>query len=324
MRAQILRDYGPTSKFTLEDWKKPTPSQGEVLIKVHASSINPADVKAKELGTLLDFTPHLPAIMGMDVSGIVEEVGPGVDQFLVGDHVMGVAGGVTHRKGSLAEYMVADVNFISKVPSHLNLSFKELASFPLVAITAWNALFDFGQIKKGDKILILGAGGSVGLMAIQLAKSVGAYVVASARKNKMDLAKQAGADQVYSDDKDSLPREEFDLVFDTIGGDHLIHALPFAKKWGKVATTVGITTLDLSLVHEKALTLHVVYMLMPMIHNQRKEEHQAILKQLVDLLEKGKVIPFVEAKDFKLENANDAFSYFTSGKAKKKVVININ
>jgi len=138
MRAQIIRLFGEADVFEREELPRPAPGSGQVLIRVAASSVNTADVKARELGHVLDFVPDLPAVLGMDVAGTVDAIGPDVRAFTCGDAVYGCAGGVRGHGGALAEYLVADARLLAHKP--IRLSMEEAAALPLVSITAGERL----------------------------------------------------------------------------------------------------------------------------------------------------------------------------------------
>ena len=185
MKAYILRNYGPDAKFELADIPKPKLIPGHVLIKVKASSLNPVDWKIRTLG--VPFAPDLPAVLHGDVAGVVIEVGEGVTSFQAGDEIYGCAGGVKGHGGALAEYMLADAQLIAHKPE--TLGFREAAALPLVGITAWEGLFDRAQVQPGQSVLVHGAAGGVGHIAIQLAALKGATVFTTASsKRKGTLA----------------------------------------------------------------------------------------------------------------------------------------
>ena len=177
MKAQVIRSFGDTSVFQLEEIPVPTVLPGHVLIEVKATSVNPIDTKVRS-GAVPAVSPSFPAILHGDVAGIVREVGEGVTEFRPGDEVYGCAGGFKGTGGALAQFMLADARLLAPKPK--NLSMEEAAAIPLVTITAWEALFDRANLQAGDEILIHGAAGGVGHVAIQLAKWKGAKVYTTA------------------------------------------------------------------------------------------------------------------------------------------------
>jgi NADPH:quinone reductase-like Zn-dependent oxidoreductase len=197
MKAMILTSFGGAQSFELCDVPKPVPQAGEVLVRVHATSINPLDYQVRR-GDYADLVP-LPAITGHDVSGVVEAVGPGVTAFAPGDEVWytpQIFGG----PGSYAEYHVAAENIIGKKPSAL--SHLEAASLSLVGGTAWEALVVRAALRVGERILIHGGAGGVGHVAIQLAKAIGAKVFTTVREGNFEFARRMGADVLIDYEKE--------------------------------------------------------------------------------------------------------------------------
>jgi NADPH:quinone reductase-like Zn-dependent oxidoreductase len=176
MKAQILKSFGSPDSFELCEVPKPVPHTGQVLVRVHATSINPLDYQVRR-GDYADLVP-LPAITGHDVSGVVEAIGPGVTNFAPGDEVW-YTPQIFDGPGSYAEYHVAAENIVAKKP--LSLSHLEAASLSLVGGTAWEALTVRAALRVGESILIHGGAGGVGHVAIQLAKAIGAKVFTTVR-----------------------------------------------------------------------------------------------------------------------------------------------
>ena len=211
MKAQVIRSFGDTSVFQLEEIPVPTILPGHVLIQVKATSVNPIDTKVRS-GAVPAVSPAFPAVLHGDVAGIVSEVGEGVTEFKLGDEVYGCAGGFKDTGGALAQYMLADARLIAHKPK--NISMEEAAAIPLVAITAWEALFDRAKIKAGDEILIHGATGGVGHVAIQLAKWAGAKVYTTASTpEKLQIARDLGAD-VAINYKETSVQDYVDHVYE--------------------------------------------------------------------------------------------------------------
>ena len=173
MRAMLIHAYGEDAVFQAADVDKPEVKSGHVLVKIAASSVNTVDTMIRRMGKELPLSPDTPAILGMDFAGTVEAAGDGVKDYSIGDDVYGCAGGLADLPGTLAEYMVADSNLIAHKPK--NLSMREAAALPLVAITAYEGLIRAG-IKPGQKVLVHGGSGGVGHVALQLAKHFGAEV----------------------------------------------------------------------------------------------------------------------------------------------------
>lgn len=328
MKAQIIRKFGDVSVFELTDISKPSLKPGHVLIKVHASSVNQIDCKIRS-GAVLDIAPDFPAVLHGDVAGTIEALAADVIDFKIGDEVYGCAGGLRGLGGALAEFMLADARLLAKKPK--SLSMMESAALPLVSITAWDALFNKAHLDKQKTVLIHGGVGGVGHIAVQLAKSVGAKVYTTVvNQEDIPLAKKLGADEVISVKEDPEKYVQrltkgrgFDVVFDTVGGSNLDRSFFAAALNGIVVTTSARSTHDLTPLHNKGLSLHVVFMLLPMLTDQGREAHGEILKKLAVIIDQGKLKPLIDPKHFALKTVNEAHSFLESGKAKGKVVLTI-
>ena len=329
MKAQIIDQFGPPSVFYAADIAKPTLIAGHVLIKVHATSVNPVDCKIRS-GAVAAIAPDFPAVLHGDVAGVVEAVADDVGNFKVGDAVYGCAGGLKGTGGALAEYMLADAKSLALKPATLSMS--EAAALPLVSITAWDALFVKNQLTEKDTILIHGGVGGVGHIAVQLAKWRGAKVFVTVRKPEdFDQVNSYGVDGVINattEEVDSYVNRVtggrgFDVVFDTVGGPNLDKSLVAAAINGCVVTTAARSTHDLSPMHAKSLTLSVVFMLIPILKNQGRAEHGAILKQIAQIVDAGKLKPLIDSHSFTLESVAKAHALLESGAAHGKIVIKV-
>jgi NADPH:quinone reductase len=326
MKAYVLNKFGPNAAFERVDLQKPSVLPGHVVIKVAATSINPIDCKIRS--GAVQIGPDLPAILHGDVSGVVVEIGEGVTDFCVGDEVYGYAGGVKGRQGALADYMLVEEKLIAHKPK--TLSFQEAASLPVVAITAWKALIERATIQKGQKILIHGATGGVGHIAIQLAKYKGAIVYATASsEEKIKHGYELGADYVWSYKEKNIEEyvreytggEGFDVIFDTVGTHTLDDSFRAAKINGTVVSIATRSTHDLSMMHGKGLTLHVIFSIIPLLHNEGKEEQQRILQSLAEVVDSGKVKPLLDPEVFTFARVNEAYDYMEHEKKYGKVVV---
>jgi NADPH2:quinone reductase len=243
MKAMVLKSFGGPESFELCDVPKPVPQAGQVLVRVHATSINPLDYQIRR-GDYPDLVP-LPAITGHDVSGVVEAVGPGVMAFAAGDEVW-YTPQIFDGPGSYAEYHVAAESIIGRKPP--SLSHLEAASLTLVGGTAWEALVGRAALQVGETILVHGGAGGVGHVAIQLAKAMGAKVFTTVREANAEFARSMGADVVIDYEKedyvDVIMRETagqgVDVVFDTIGGNTLSRSPDALAQLGRVVTIVDI------------------------------------------------------------------------------------
>ncbi|MEB2647052.1 NADPH:quinone oxidoreductase [Pseudomonas sp. C 49-2] len=243
MKAMRLKSFGGPDSFELCEVPKPVPHTGHVLVRVHATSINPLDYQVRR-GDYADLVP-LPAITGHDVSGVVEAVGPGVTNFVPGDEVW-YTPQIFEGHGSYAEYHVAAESIIGKKPP--TLSHLEAASLSLVGGTAWEALSVRAALRVGESILIHGGAGGVGHIAIQLAKAIGARVFTTVREANAEFARRMGADVIIDYEKedyvDAIMRETdgrgVDVIFDTLGGNTLSRSPDALAQLGRVVSIVDI------------------------------------------------------------------------------------
>lgn len=239
MKAIVIENYG--SKEELKEMQLDRPKAGakQVVVKVKATSINPIDWKLREgyLQQMMDWA--FPIILGWDVAGVISEVGEEVIDWKVGDKVF--ARPETTRFGTYAEYTVVDQELLAKIPA--NTSFEEAAAVPLAGLTAWQGLFNHGNLKKGETVLIHAGAGGVGTYAIQLAKSIGAKVITTASKKNHDLLIELGADQVidYKTENFAELLDGVDLVLDTMGGEVQKDSFKILKpKTGRMISIVGL------------------------------------------------------------------------------------
>ncbi|MGL6259910.1 zinc-dependent alcohol dehydrogenase family protein [Vibrio sp. WXL210] len=328
MKATVIRKFGGTDVFETAELPMPEAKPGHVVVKVAASSVNTIDMMLREMGEALPFHPKLPGVLGMDFAGTVEFVGEGVTEYAVGDEVYGCAGGLGELQGSLAEYMLADVELIAHKPK--NLSMREAAALPLVGITAYEGLVRAG-ITAGQKVLVHGGAGGVGHIALQLARHLGAEVFATgAAGEQVDLISDLGATAIDFKSESVADYVEkhtagagFDLIFDSVGGANLNNSIEAVKLNGQIATTLSLHEQDLTMVHMKGLSLHVVFMLLPMIYNVGRAEHGKILKALAQIVEADELKPVLDSEVFSLEEAGKAHDRLASGQAIGKVVVSI-
>lgn len=324
MKAVLLKKYGDIENFEVREIPIPLIQPGHVLIKVHASSVNPVDFKIRQ--GLLPIGPDLPAVLHGDMSGEITEVGKDVPKFKKGDLVYGCIGGFKGLPGVLAEFVLADAQLIAHKPN--NLSMEEAGVLPLVSITAWNALIDRSCIRKDHRVLIHGATGGVGHIALQLAKAYGAEVHSTcSSEEKSNLATTLGSNitinykhlkvdeyvKNYADDKG------YDVVFDTVGGGCLDDSFTAAKVNGTVVSIAARATHDLSKVHIKSLTLHVVFMLLPLIMNEGRSRHGEILAELSKLVENNQIRPILHSQSFNFEDVGSAHNCLEQGNVLGKI-----
>ena len=289
MKAMILTSFGGPESFELRDLPKPVPGTGEVLVRVHATSINPLDYQVRR-GDYPDYVP-LPAITGHDVSGVVEQVGPGVTAFAPGDEVW-YTPQIFDGPGSYAEYHIAAQSIVGKKPA--SLSHLEAASLSLVGGTAWEALTVRAALKVGESILIHGGAGGVGHVAIQLAKAIGAKVFTTVREANAEFARSMGADVIIDYEKedyvDVINRETdgrgVDVVFDTIGGNTLSRSPDALAQLGRVVSIVDIAQpQNLVQAWGKNASYHFVF----------TRQNRGKLDELSTLIARGQLRPHVGA-----------------------------
>lgn len=327
MKAIAIANFGEPHVFQTIDLPTPSVSPDSVLIRVAATSVNPVDLKIRQ-GAVADIAPDFPAVLHGDVAGVVEAVGERVANFKVGDEVYACAGGVKGTGGALAEYMLADAKLVAHKPKSLTMA--EAAALPLVSITAWEGLIDRAKVQQGQKVLVYGGTGGVGHIGVQLAKWAGAEVFATvSNREKAAIASQLGADVAIDYRQTSVEdfvaqytdRAGFDLVFDTVGNDNLQNAFKAAKLNGTVVSTVSRAKQDLTLLHAKGLTLHLVYMLIPLLSNVNRSYHGRILTQMADLVDRQQVRPLVDSKSFTFSDVAAAHICAESKKALGKIVL---
>ncbi|MFG0246010.1 MAG: zinc-dependent alcohol dehydrogenase family protein [Phycisphaerales bacterium JB052] len=326
MQAMLINAYSEPAKFELKEIERPTTKPGHILIKISASSVNTVDTMIRNMGADLPLSPEAPALLGMDFAGTIEELGEGVEGFKVGDEVYGCAGGLADLPGTLAEYIVADADLIALKPK--NLSMREAAALPLVAITAYEGLHRAG-IKAGQRVLVHGGSGGVGHVALQLAKHYGAEVYSTGGGDtQLELIKQLGATPINykTETVEQYVQAHtggvgFDLIFDSVGAANLTNSFAAAALNGQIATTVSMCELDLTPAHMKGLSLHVVFMLIPMLHNHKRSVHGKTLTDLSAIVESGALKPVLDEMRFTLDQANEAHARLESGQAMGKVVI---
>lgn len=327
MKAYVIEEFGPPSVFQKRDIPKPAVTQGHVLIKVKATSVNPVDCKIRK-GAVPAMAPPFPAVLHSDVAGIIEEVGAGVSEFKKGDEVFGCAGGVKGLGGALAEYMLADAHLIAKKPRSLTM--RNAAAFPLVTITAWTALFNKAHLQAKQTILIHGGAGGVGHIAVQLAKWAEAKVFATvSSEDQFELVRELGADEPINFKAETPEHyvkrltqgKGFEVIFDTVGDKNLENSFQAASLNGVVSTTVSRTTLDLSAMHQKGLSLHVVFMLIPLLFNIGRKGHGEILSKTAKLIDEGKLKALIDPNTFTFDEVAKAHELVESGKSFGKVVL---
>ncbi|ETI69390.1 zinc-dependent alcohol dehydrogenase family protein [Neobacillus vireti] len=327
MKAQVIKKFGDPSVFEIAEVPKPEVIPGHVVIQVKATSVNPVDTKVRS-GLVAAVAPEFPAVLHGDVAGVVTEVGEGVTVFKAGDEVYGCAGGFKGTGGALAEYMLADVRLLAPKPK--NVTMAQAAAIPLVTITAWESLYNRANVQNGQTVLVHGATGGVGHVAIQLAKLAGAKVFTTASSTeKLIIGNQLGADVAINYREQSVTEyvkehtdgKGFDIVFDTVGGENLDRSFQAAAINGTVLAIAARSTHDLSPLHAKGLSLHITFMLLKVLDKDQRRDHGKILREVTNLVEEGKLHILVDEKTYTFDQVSDAHTLLESNKAIGKVVL---
>jgi NADPH:quinone reductase-like Zn-dependent oxidoreductase len=307
MKAICFHEYGGPEVLKYENVPRPEPQHGQILIQVRAAAVNPVDWKIRE-GWLASMIPlQLPAIAGTDVAGVVMATGQGVTDFRVGQDVYGFVG---IGSGAYAEYTTATIETIALQPQ--TLDYVQAASVPLVATTAWQALFEAGGLKEGQTVLVHGGAGGVGTFAVQLAKMKGAYVLATASSQNVEFVKGLGADEVidYTTTRFETVAHHVDVVLDLIGGETEQRSWGVLKPGGILVSTVGPPS------QEDAVKHHVRAAFV------QAQPTAGLLKEIARLLDSGQIKPNV-GKMFPMEQARQAQELKQHGHTRGKIVLEI-
>ncbi|MHB1544232.1 MAG: quinone oxidoreductase family protein [Gammaproteobacteria bacterium] len=315
MKAIVLEAFGGPENLVYRLNSKPRVEPGMILVKVMAASVNPLDYKLRRDGAWAGI--ELPVILGSDVSGIVEEVGPGCTRFGKGDEVFYTAAIDKHRMGTYAEYHLVHESLAVTKPS--SLSFIEAASLPLAGCTAWQALFDRGRLHLGETILIHAGAGGVGSLAIQMAKAAGARVLATCRKANRDLVSNLGADAVIDYRVEDVTRavrsvigsEALDVVFDTVGGTTIANSLSILKPGGRILSIAASDSV-LGTAYRKNIDLHLIYLC----------RSRQLMEHLTTLLANGTLHPVIDSV-LPLDRVGEAHKRLEAGGVRGKVVLEV-
>jgi 2-desacetyl-2-hydroxyethyl bacteriochlorophyllide A dehydrogenase len=323
MKAIVYTKYGPPDVLELKEVEKPAPKDDEVLVKIHAASLNAADLHLLRADPFLMrlmgeglFKPK-HTILGADIAGRVEAIGRNVRQFQPGDEVFGDIS--ASGWGGFAEHVCAHENALALKPA--NSTFEEAAAVPMAAVTALHALRDYGRIQPGQKVLINGASGGVGTFAVQMAKSFGAEVTAVCSTRNLDMARSLGADQVidYTQEDFTKNGQHYDLILAANGYHSLSDYQRALSPQGIYVTTGG-----------SMAQIFQAMLLGPWKSMTGSQKFGAITskpnrKDLVavkELLEAGKVRPVIDRR-YPLSETAEAFRYLEEGHARGKVVITV-
>lgn len=323
MKAIVYTKYGSPEVLQLKEVAKPTPKDNQVLVKVHATSVNAADwhlLRGKPyLVRLMGYGVLKPkhTIPGSDIAGRVEAVGPNIKQFKPGDEVFGnlSEGGF----GAFAEYVCANENALALKPA--NISFEQAAAVPLAAITALMGLRDKVQIQPGQKVLVNGASGGVGTFAVQIAKSFGAEVTAVCSTRNLDRVRSIGADHVIDYTREDFTKngQQYDLILAANGYHSLSDYKRALNRTGTYVMTGGSTA---QMFEAMLLGPWISMTGSKKMGNTMAKSNQKDLVFMKELLEAGKVIPVID-RCYPLSQVAEAIRYIEDGHAQGKVIITI-
>ncbi|MFT2212514.1 NADP-dependent oxidoreductase [Rhizobium giardinii] len=330
MKSFLIDRYAKGGALRLGESPVPELKDNDVMVEVHAAGVNPLDSKIRDGEFKLILPYRLPLILGNDVAGVVVRVGANVRQFKAGDKIYARPGQA--RIGTFAEYIAVHAADVAMKPN--NLTMEEAASIPLVALTAWQALVERAKLKKGQKVLIHAGSGGVGVIAIQLAKHLGAYVATTTSTANIALVKSLGADLVVDYKKDDFEKvlQGYDVVLNSLGKDTLEKSLDVLKPGGKLISISGPPDPDFARQNGSGWLLRQVMRLLSS-SIRRKSKSRGIdysflfmtanggqLGKITSLIEAGEIRPVMD-RVFPFERTDEALAYVETGRAKGKVVV---
>lgn len=311
MRAIIAERRGGPEVLRLREVERPAPGLTEILVRVRAVGVNPTDWKSRSG----DGTEgqSFPLILGYDVAWVVEETGPGVTLYRPGDEVLGMPK-FPHLPGAYAEYVAAPARHFAPKPA--SLSFEEAAGLPLAALTAWQGLIDTGKLTAGQRVLIHAAAGGVGHLAVQIAKSLGAYVIGTAGAAKREFVRGLGADEVIdyhaADFVRVLRDRPVDVVFDPIAGDYSGRSLAVLKDGGVLVSILPVDETAMKEAERRGIPAGFTLV----------EPDRLALTAIVDLVEQGRLKVAIDSV-FPLKDTAEAHRRSETGRALGKIVLRI-
>lgn len=313
MKAIILIDKGGIENLANQEIETPQPKAGEILVQVHAISINPVDIKTRKGGALYaSMQEDAPVILGWDISGVVTAVGSEVKTFKEGDAVFGMVNFPGHGK-AYAEFVAAPADHFALKPG--NISHAEAAATTLAALTAWQVLTQQAAVQKGQHLLMHAAAGGVGHFAVQIAKHLGLKVTGTASAANENFLKEIGADHFIDYTAQNMEEEakEIDVVFDPIGGETTAKSLQVLKQGSTLVSIVGGVKDHLtSLIQEKNITAK----------NYLVKSSGTDMQQLAQLLEEGILKPHI-SHQFSFDEIAKAHQQIETGKTRGKIVVNL-
>ena len=326
MQAVVLNAY--ETSLVMTRIPRPEVGAGQVLIRIKASGVNPIDTKIVA-GKAAHARPVLPAVLGIDLAGMVEALGSGVTSFQVGDEVYGMTGGIGGVQGSLAEFASVDADLLAIKPR--NISMREAAALPLIFITAWEGLVDRAAISAGKTVLVHGGAGGVGHMAVQIANAFGAKVYATGDVSQLKIIEAFGAtaidyrsetvEQYVTQHTDG---EGFDIIYDTVGGATLDSSFVAARKYhGHVVSCLGWGTHALAPLSFRAATYSGVFTMLPLLSGNGRANHGAIMREATKLVEAGKVKVMMDDTPYTMDTIAEAHKAIIDGTARGRLVVDI-
>jgi len=333
MKAALIDRYGSNDAVRVADIDTPTLGATDLLVRVHAASVNPVDIKTREgkLKTLLKY--RFPLVLGNDLSGVVVDIGPRVTRFKKGDAVYARVD--KNRIGTFAEFAAVRDGAAALKPT--NVTFEEAASLPLVALTAWQALVEIGRLGVNQRVLIHAGSGGVGSVAIQLARHIGATVLTTVGKRNAELVKRLGANVAidYRSEHFEDVAKDCDVVLDSAGGDTLVRCFECVKPGGLVVS-INSSTPSPAFARSWGLNPIIVFAIRVLSRKtlaaarKHKARYEYLfvradgeqLREVAGLVERGAITPLVD-KVFRLEEVRDALAYSESGRVTGKVVIKL-
>ena len=330
MKALTFQRYGKSPGIALQDVPRPIPKADEMLVQVHAASVNPVDnmITAGDFKPIMKF--QLPATIGSDLAGVVVEVGSAVTRFKPGDAVY--ANVFENGTGAIAEFAVVPERFAAPKPA--NLDFVQAASIPLIGLTVWQALKERANLRAGQKVFIPAGSGGIGTFAIQLAKHLGAHVATTTSTGNVEWVRSLGADEVIDYKKQPFESvlRDYDVMLGTTKDDAIERSVSVLKPGGTIVSLVG--PLDAAFARARRLNFILTFVFGLMSRKILKLAKKrgvtysflfaypdgAQLGEIGKLLEAGRIRPVID-KVFPLEQAKDALEYIAAGRAKGKVVV---
>jgi NADPH2:quinone reductase len=315
----------PGGSFHKTEFPLPVLQPNHVLVRIHASGVNPLDTKIRR-GDAAHARQPLPAVLGLDMAGVVENVSPATTAFKLGDEVFGMVGGVGGRPGTLSERLVVNADLLAHKPA--SLSMRQAAALPLSVITAWEGLVDRANVSQGQKVLIHAGAGGVGHIAIQIARAFGAVVFATVSPSKTGIVEELGATPI---DYQSLSVEQyvaqctqgagFDIVYDTVGGSTLDASFHAVKRYtGHVVSSLGWGSHSLAPLSFRGATYSGVFTLLPLLTGQGFARHGEILARAAALANAGKLKPLLNERRYSNTEIEDAHAAVASGTLGKTVI----